>query len=65
MQITNEILLSFLNCPYKAYRKWNSENGKLSDFEQLSAELTKSQKVLFAEKLSTENKLIRNSLIQM
>ena len=62
MQITNEILLSFLNCPYKAYRKWNSENGKLSDFEKLSAELTKSQKVLFAEKLSTENKLIRSSL---
>ena len=62
MQITAEILLSFLNCPYKAYRKWNSEYGKLSDFEQLSAELTKSQKELFAEKLSTENKLIRSLL---
>jgi predicted RecB family nuclease len=62
MQITNEILLSFLNCPYKAYRKWNSENGKLSDFEQVSAELTKFKKLLFVEKLSTENKLIRSLL---
>lgn len=64
MQITNEILLSFLNCPYKAHRKWSSDNGKQSDFEQLSAEFSKSQKVLFAEKLSTENKLIRSLLTE-
>ena len=62
MQITNEILLSFLYCPYKAYRKRSSENGKLSDFEQLSKKFTVSQKVLFAEKLSTEKRLIRSQL---
>ena len=64
MQITNEILLSFLHCPYKAYRKRSSENGKLSDFEQLSKEFTISQKVLFAEKLSTEKRLIGSLLTE-
>ena len=58
MQITNEILLSFIHCPYKAYRKSISENGEISDFEKLSFELKNSQKTLFTEKLSLEKKLI-------
>jgi len=62
MKITNEILLSFLNCPYKAHMKLSSDKGNLSDFEQLSAEFTKAQKGLFAEKLSTEKRLIRSLL---
>lgn len=60
MQITNEILHSFIHCTYKAYRKSKSENGKLTDFEKLTFELKDSQKKLFTEKLSSEKKLIEN-----
>ena len=63
MQITNEILLSFIHCPYKAYRKNKSENGEISDFEKLSIKLKNSQKTLFTEKLSSEKKLIENQPI--
>jgi predicted RecB family nuclease len=58
MQITNDIILSFIHCPYKAYRKSKSENGKMSDFEELFNELAYSQKTQFADILITENKLI-------
>ena len=60
MQITSEILQSFIHCSYKAYRKSKSENGELSDFEKLTFQLRNSQKELFAEKLSFEKKLIEN-----
>jgi len=59
MQITNEILLGFIHCPYKAYRKYKSENGEISDYEKLSHELKCSQKLLFSEILSSEKKLIK------
>jgi hypothetical protein len=51
MQISNEILLSFIHCPYKAYRKCQSEIGEISDFEKLFRELKHSQKLLFSETL--------------
>jgi len=44
MQITNEILHSFIHCTYKAYKKSKSENGKLTDFEKLTFDLKDSQK---------------------
>lgn len=59
MQITNEILLGFIHCPYKAYRKYKSESGEISDYEKLSNELKYSQKILFSEKLFSEKKLIK------
>jgi len=59
MQITNEILHAFIHCPYKAYRKNKSENGEISDYEKLFQELKDSQKLLFSERLSSENKLIK------
>ena len=59
MQITNEILLGFIRCPYKAYRKSKSESGEISDFEKISNELANSQKLLFAEILFAEKRLIK------
>ena len=59
MQITNEILLGFIHCPYKAYRKYTSESGSISSYEKLSNELKYSQKLLFSEMLSSEKKLIK------
>ena len=41
MQITNEILFSFIHCPYKAYRKYKSESGEITDYEKLSCDLKK------------------------
>jgi len=58
MQITNEILLSFLHCSYKAYRKYKTEIGDISDYEKLSNDLKYSQKLLFTAKIASENKLI-------
>ena len=52
MQISNEIILSFIHCPYKAYRKCQSEFGEISDFEKFFSELKHSQKFLFMETLS-------------
>jgi predicted RecB family nuclease len=59
MQITNEILLSFIHCPYKAYRKSKSESGVITDFEKLSKELSKSQKKIFSEVAFSEKRVIR------
>ena len=59
MQITNEILLGFIHCPYKAYRKSKSESGVITDFEKLSNELSKSQKKRFSEVVLSENRLIK------
>ncbi|MDP2336266.1 MAG: TM0106 family RecB-like putative nuclease [Bacteroidota bacterium] len=64
MQITNEILHCFIHCPYKAYRKSKSENGEISDFEKLSDELSNSQKIVFTEKLFTEEKLIKTQSVE-
>lgn len=63
MQITNEILLSFIYCPYKAYRKCKSESGEISDYEKLSSELKHSQKLLFSETLSSAKNLIRTQAV--
>ena len=38
--ITNHLIESFLKCPYKAYLLCNSEQGKLTDYEHLEAELS-------------------------
>ena len=59
MQITNEILLGFIYCPYKAYRKNKSESGEISDYEKLSIDLKYSQKLLFSKALSSEKKQIK------
>lgn len=59
MQITNDILLSFIHCPYKAYRKCKSEIGEISDYEKIFNELKCSRKLLFLEKLSSAKTLIR------
>lgn len=61
MQITNEILLGFIHCPYKAYRKSKSENGEISEFEKLSNELKYSQKLLFSEKKSIKTPPAENN----
>jgi predicted RecB family nuclease len=63
MQITNEILLSFIHCPYKAYRKCKSEIGEMSDYEKTFNELKYFQKLLFSETLSSEKKLIKTQSI--
>jgi predicted RecB family nuclease len=59
MQITNEILLGFIHCPYKAYRKYKSEIGEISDYEKTFNELKCSRKLLFSETLSSAKILIR------
>lgn len=59
MQITNEILLGFIHCPYKAFRKCKSEIGEISDYEKTFNELKYSRKLLFSETLSSQNILIR------
>lgn len=64
MQITNDIIHSFILCPYKAYRKSKSENGYISDYEKLFKELTNTQKLLFIEILSSENRLINNQQVK-
>jgi predicted RecB family nuclease len=59
MQITNEILLGFIHCPYKAYRKCKSEIGEISDYEKTFNELKYSRKLLFLETLLSAKTLIR------
>lgn len=59
MQITNEILLSFIHCSYKAYRKCKSESGEISDYEKTFNELKYSRKLLFSKTLSSTKTLIR------
>ena len=59
MQITNEILLGFIHCPYKAYRKYKSEIGEMSDYEKIFGQLKHSQKLLYSEKLASENIFIK------
>lgn len=59
MKITNEILLGFIHCPYKAYRKCKSESGEISDYEKTFNELKYSRKLLFSETLSSTKTLIR------
>ena len=53
MKVTNEIFLSFINCHYKAYRKWKSEIGEISDFEKAFNELKYFRKLLFSETVSS------------
>jgi len=59
MKITNEILLSFIHCPYKAYKKWQAEIGEISDYEKIFNELKYSRKLLFSEMVSSATTLIK------
>ncbi|MFH1322066.1 MAG: TM0106 family RecB-like putative nuclease [Bacteroidota bacterium] len=59
MQITNEILLSFIHCSYKAYRKYKSEIGEISDYEKIFGQLKRSRKLLYSEILTSENIFIK------
>jgi len=59
MQINDDILLGFIHCPYKAYKKYKSEIGEISDYEKIFNELKCSRKLLFSETLSSAKTLIR------
>ena len=55
MVITNEILLAFVHCQFKAYKKNKGETGIISEYEMLYVQLRKRQKLNFFNPL-TENK---------
>ncbi len=52
--ITNEIIKNFLNCPYKAFLKFNHKSGDVTEFEQLECELLNRSRVEFHKKLQSK-----------
>ena len=56
--ITNEVINSFLKCPYKAYLKLNHQKGEKTDFEKVEEELA----AIYKENVSAqlEEKLYQN-----
>jgi len=60
--INDEIIESFVNCKYKAYRKLNSEHGIKTEFELLQEEQLSMGKTEFYKRLSEkygENNLLK------
>ena len=47
MMISNEIILSFLNCRYKAFRKFYGESGVKTESEILYSHLKRMNKTKF------------------
>lgn len=52
--IINHVIESFLVCPYKAYLLFNNEQGKLTDYEPLEAELSDLCRADFYAQLDTK-----------
>src|ERR1035437_7144279 len=51
MQLTDEILLAFLNCSYKGYLKSNGQKGINTEYQILFDQLKKTQKDIFTKSL--------------
>ena len=47
--INNEIIESYLNCKYKAYRKLNNEQGVKTEFELLQDERRYESRIVDSE----------------
>lgn len=62
-RINNEILLDFIHCQYKAYRKSKQQNGIVSDYEILYDQLKLSQKANFEKSISENSKPILHQVI--
>jgi|GEM_PF-2098722 len=64
MEITDDIFLSYLNCKYKAFLKYNEENASSSKFEQFNKSRYAELKLLYQNKI-VKNKIqdLQNSLI--
>jgi len=58
--ISNPIIESFINCPYKAYQKQNGQIGSISEYENLYNRLKQTQLTSLQEQLSLKNKLAFN-----
>ena len=52
--ITNHIIESFLKCPYKAYLLCNNEQGRLTDYDRLEAELADLRRADFYAQLDAK-----------
>ena len=65
MQITNEILQSFIYCQYKAYKKSKNHIGAISDYQVLFNQLKQTQKLSFEKTLSENKKLISSISTKM
>jgi predicted RecB family nuclease len=58
LRINDEILLAFINCQYKAYRKSKKQKGIVSDYEMLYDQLKLTQKTKFKRSITESSKLI-------
>ena len=56
MMINNEIILSFLNCRYKAFLKYKHELGIKTEYEILENELMEMYKRKFFNKIHGRSK---------
>ncbi len=62
LRINNEILLDFIHCPYKAYRKSKHQKGIISDYETLYGQLKQAQKISFEKSISKNSKPILHQI---
>jgi len=51
--ITNEVIRSFLDCPYKSFLKFHHKSGDKTEFERLECELLNDTKTKFRKSLQT------------
>ncbi len=58
MIVTNDIIYSFINCPYKAYLKSRQQSGFTSDYQILYNKLKQTQISNFKKKLSEDGKIL-------
>ena len=60
MQINDGMIHDFINCGYKAYRKFRQETGKISEYQILHDKLKQSQQEKFSKTVIREEGVLLN-----
>lgn len=51
--ISNEIILAFLKCPYKAYQKFHNHSGSRTEYERVYDDVAEHSRTTFIQQLCT------------